>query len=116
MLAIGGVIGPGYFVGMGKGLATAGPAGLLICFGVVGCLLWVRAAPSSLFLRHSKNYGKLTGMCKTGRNAVPRRTGRVHSSFRKFHALYPSLCGSLLGVCVGVELLVLVGGDCDGRV
>ncbi|EFX06681.1 amino acid permease [Grosmannia clavigera kw1407] len=40
MLAIGGVIGPGYFVGMGNGLSSAGPAGLLICFGIVGTLLW----------------------------------------------------------------------------
>ncbi|GME35824.1 Amino acid permease [Neofusicoccum parvum] len=40
MLAIGGVIGPGYFVGMGTGLSTAGPAGLLICFAAVGTLLW----------------------------------------------------------------------------
>lgn len=40
MLAIGGVIGPGYFVGMGTGLSTAGPAGLLICFCIVGVLLW----------------------------------------------------------------------------
>ncbi|KAJ0328447.1 hypothetical protein COL922a_013213 [Colletotrichum nupharicola] len=40
MLAIGGVIGPGYFVGMGMGLTSAGPAGLLPCFTVVGVLLW----------------------------------------------------------------------------
>lgn len=40
MMAIGGVIGPGYFVGMGTGLSTAGPAGLLLCFAVVGTLLW----------------------------------------------------------------------------
>ncbi|KAL6359820.1 hypothetical protein LRP88_07244 [Fusarium phalaenopsidis] len=40
MLAIGGVIGPGYFVGMGTGLSTAGPAGLLLCFAIVGVLLW----------------------------------------------------------------------------
>ncbi|KAF0331937.1 amino acid permease [Colletotrichum asianum] len=39
MLAIGGVIGPGYFVGMGTGLTSAGPAGLLLCFTVVGVLL-----------------------------------------------------------------------------
>ncbi|KAK7427806.1 hypothetical protein QQZ08_005744 [Neonectria magnoliae] len=32
MLAIGGVIGPGYFVGMGTGLSTTRSAGLLICF------------------------------------------------------------------------------------
>ncbi|EEU42704.1 uncharacterized protein NECHADRAFT_47466 [Fusarium vanettenii 77-13-4] len=40
MLATGGVIGPGYFVGMGTGLSTAGPAGLLLCFAIVGVLLW----------------------------------------------------------------------------
>ena len=40
MLAIGGVIGPGYFVGMGTGLTSAGPGGLLLCFAVVGTLLW----------------------------------------------------------------------------
>jgi len=40
MLAIGGVIGPGYLIGMGTGLSSAGPAGLLICFAVVGVLLW----------------------------------------------------------------------------
>ncbi|KAH0365124.1 amino acid permease-like protein, partial [Aureobasidium melanogenum] len=40
MLAIGGVIGPGYFVGMGNGLSSAGPAGLLLCFAIVGILLW----------------------------------------------------------------------------
>ncbi|KAL0944742.1 amino acid permease [Colletotrichum truncatum] len=40
MLAIGGVIGPGYFVGMGTGLTSAGPAGLLLCFTIVGVLLW----------------------------------------------------------------------------
>ncbi|PPJ60301.1 hypothetical protein CBER1_01297 [Cercospora berteroae] len=39
MLAIGGVIGPEYFVGMGNGLSSTGPAGLLICFGIVGTLL-----------------------------------------------------------------------------
>lgn len=41
MMAIGGVIGPGYFMGMGTGLSTAGPAGLLICFAIVGLLLWL---------------------------------------------------------------------------
>lgn len=40
MIAIGGTIGPGYFIGMGTGLSAAGPAGLLICFAVVGVLLW----------------------------------------------------------------------------
>ncbi|KAE8155080.1 amino acid permease/ SLC12A domain-containing protein [Aspergillus avenaceus] len=41
MMAIGGVIGPGYSMGMGAGLSSTGPAGLLICFAVVGGLLWL---------------------------------------------------------------------------
>lgn len=40
MLAIGGVIRSGYFVGMGAGLTSASPAGILICFAIVGILLW----------------------------------------------------------------------------
>ena len=40
MLVIGGVIGPGYFVGMGNGLSNGGPAGLLLAFGIIGALLW----------------------------------------------------------------------------
>lgn len=40
MLAIGGTIGPGYFIGMGTGLSTSGPAGLLIGFAIVSMLLW----------------------------------------------------------------------------
>ena len=40
MLVIGGVIGPGYFVGMGNGLSNAGPAGLLLGFILIGSLLW----------------------------------------------------------------------------
>ena len=40
MLVIGGVIGPGYFVGMGNGLSQAGPAGTLLCFAIVGLVLW----------------------------------------------------------------------------
>ncbi|ORX34311.1 amino acid permease [Kockovaella imperatae] len=40
MMAIGGVIGPGYFVGLGNGFHTGGPAGLLLGFGIVGALLW----------------------------------------------------------------------------
>ncbi|OCF32138.1 hypothetical protein I316_06294 [Kwoniella heveanensis BCC8398] len=41
MLAIGGIIGPGYFVGIGNGFTNGGPAGLLLGFGIVGVLLWL---------------------------------------------------------------------------
>ncbi|KAL1405767.1 hypothetical protein Q8F55_007440 [Vanrija albida] len=40
MIALGGIIGPGYFVGLGNGFTNGGPAGLLLGFGIVGFLLW----------------------------------------------------------------------------
>lgn len=36
MIAIGGSIGAGLFVGSGKALSGGGPASLLICFGIIG--------------------------------------------------------------------------------
>ena len=40
MIAIGGAIGTGLFIGSGSALATGGPAGLLIAFGSVGIMLF----------------------------------------------------------------------------
>jgi len=40
MIAIGGAIGTGLFIGSGSSLATGGPAGLLIGFGLVGLMLF----------------------------------------------------------------------------
>ncbi|KAG5367989.1 General amino-acid permease GAP1 [Yarrowia sp. C11] len=39
MIAIGGSIGTGLFVGSGASLATGGPAALLIAYGIIGCML-----------------------------------------------------------------------------
>ncbi|KAK3375047.1 amino acid permease/ SLC12A domain-containing protein [Podospora didyma] len=39
MIAIGGAIGAGLFVGSGKALATGGPASLIICYAIVGVML-----------------------------------------------------------------------------
>ena len=36
MIAIGGSIGAGLFVGSGGALRTGGPASLLLCFGIIG--------------------------------------------------------------------------------
>lgn len=40
MIAIGGSIGTGLFVGSGKALNTGGPASLLIAFGLIGAMLY----------------------------------------------------------------------------
>lgn len=40
MIAIGGSIGTGLFVGSGKALATGGPASLVIAFSLVGVMMY----------------------------------------------------------------------------
>jgi AAT family amino acid transporter len=41
MIAIGGTIGTGLFLGTGKALATGGPGALLICYAIVGGIVFV---------------------------------------------------------------------------
>lgn len=40
MIAIGGTIGTGLFLGTGKSLATGGPASILIAYFIVGCIVF----------------------------------------------------------------------------
>ncbi|PHH78451.1 hypothetical protein CDD82_3040 [Ophiocordyceps australis] len=41
MIAIGGTIGTGLFLGTGKSLATGGPASVLLCYMLVGAIVLV---------------------------------------------------------------------------
>ena len=41
MIAIGGTIGTGLFLGTGKSLATGGPASMLIAYAIVGAIVFV---------------------------------------------------------------------------
>jgi AAT family amino acid transporter len=41
MIAIGGTIGTGLFLGTGKSLVTGGPASMLICYAIVGAIVFV---------------------------------------------------------------------------
>lgn len=41
MIAIAGVIGTGLFLGTGKSLATGGPASMLICYAIVGVIVYL---------------------------------------------------------------------------
>jgi AAT family amino acid transporter len=41
MIAIGGTIGTGLFLGTGKSLATGGPASMLICYIIIGAIVFL---------------------------------------------------------------------------
>ena len=41
MIAIGGTIGTGLFLGTGKSLATGGPASMLIAYAIVGVIVFI---------------------------------------------------------------------------
>ena len=41
MIAIGGTIGTGLFLGTGKSLATGGPASMLIAYAIVGAIVFI---------------------------------------------------------------------------
>ena len=41
MIAIAGTIGTGLFLGTGRSLAQGGPASMLICYSIIGCIVYV---------------------------------------------------------------------------
>lgn len=41
MIAIGGTIGTGLFLATGKSLATGGPASMLLCYAIVGAIVFI---------------------------------------------------------------------------
>lgn len=61
MIAIGGTIGTGLFLGTGRSLAQGGPASILICYGLVGFIVYVTL---SLLGEMATQY-PVAGMSKT---------------------------------------------------
>ncbi len=41
MIAIAGTIGTGLFLGTGRSLAQGGPASMLLCYGIVGFIVYI---------------------------------------------------------------------------
>lgn len=109
MMAIGGVIGPGYFVGMGTGLSTAGPAGLLLCFAIVGILLWTVMQCLGELGAFISVSGKFSFEFSVG-NGTNVTYGRL------FRSPYSSIYRSCGWLCPRLELLVIMGWNYYGRV
>ena len=93
MIAIGGAIGTGLFVGSGSALATGGPGALMIAFGMIGVMLF--------FVVHA--LGELSVMFPVAGNFLESNVIDVRFIFDIFDTFYRSC----LGICDGLEL-------CDG--
>lgn len=77
MIAIGGTIGTGLFLGTGRSLAQGGPGSILICYGLVGFVVYVTL---SLLGEMATQY-PVAGMSKI---AVLNRCLRLHQSYNSF--------------------------------
>lgn len=79
MIALGGTIGTGLFVGSGGALASGGPVGTLL--GYVGCS--IPKATRMLIMRISVHYGS----CRILHDDRPRRNGNAIPRRRRIHTL-----------------------------
>lgn len=77
MIAIGGTIGTGLFLGTGRSLAQGGPGSILICYGLVGFVVYVTL---SLLGEMATQY-PVAGMSKI---AFLNRCLRLHQSYNSF--------------------------------
>jgi Amino acid permease len=90
MIAIGGAIGTGLFIGSGSALATGGPLALVIGFGIIGIMLF--------FVIHA--LGELAVMFPIAGISQTRSI----SDDRCFLSLFNSVHRSCLGILHGMEL------------
>jgi hypothetical protein len=102
MIAIGGSIGAGLFVGSGGALSRGGPAALLICFSLIGfvsikCVSSVRETIAD------------SNPDDDQRRLRPRRIGHLVPHLRWFLHLLCPLHRSFLGFCYGMELRIPMG-------
>ncbi|MBE1531735.1 L-asparagine transporter-like permease [Actinomadura algeriensis] len=81
MLAIGGTIGTGLFLGAGANIAKAGPS-LVLTYAVAGVMLFFVMRALGELLTYRRTEGVSRGMrgSSSGRSGVTRRRGRTGSS------------------------------------
>jgi hypothetical protein len=97
MIAIAGTLGTGIFLGTGRSLASGGPASMLICYLIVGFIVYV-----TLLL-----LGEMaTQYPVAGASTLPSKQVRPNTTCRFVQRIRDPLFLPFLRLCAGVELLV----------
>lgn len=98
MIAIGGTIGTGLFLGTGRSLAEGGPASMLICYAIIGFVVYV----TLLLLGEMATQYPVAGEC----GSTPTFVIPTWLRIRVLHHLCHALFLSCIWLCGFVELLV----------
>lgn len=99
MIAIGGTIGTGLFLGTGKSLHTGGPASMLIAYSIVGVIVFF----TMLALGEMAAFMPIAGVS-------PRRQNPISSAVNQPSEVFLYFCREIRGrcvwLCIDMELLV----------
>jgi AAT family amino acid transporter len=84
MIAVAGTIGTGLFLGTGRSLAQGGPASMLICYGIVGFIVYV----TLLLLGEMATQYPVAGKSSRFRSSIPVSPSYVSSrGDQRFHLI-----------------------------
>lgn len=98
MIAIAGTIGTGLFLGTGRSLAQGGPASMLICYTIVGFVVYV----TLLLLGEMGTQYPVAGMVPFAVHTI----FLVLTIFRIFQRVRCTVLFTIVWICTVVELLV----------
>jgi hypothetical protein len=79
MIAIAGTIGTGLFLGTGRSLAQGGPASMLICYGIVGFIVYVTLLLLGEMATQYPVAGELLHLITPSQCTYPLRSTKGHS-------------------------------------